>query len=222
MNFDYENSFKLDIINYQKPKNSIANVNLDLEQRQDDIKINNLNYEEGKNSIKIYGLKLKKNKFLSFKNIEIATTNNNFKIKNNKKIKINGSKFDASNLAKFLSKQDDENKLQKLNGEIEIDFNEMKAPMSEKIQNFKLIGEIKKGKFIRISSKGDFGGNNYLDISMKKDKNSEKKYLEIYSDLTRPLLTEYSFSMVFQEKLLFNTIIDGTKLPQNLKLKTLR
>jgi hypothetical protein len=28
---------------------------------------------------------------------------------------------------------------------------------------------------------------------MKKDKNSNKKYLEIYSDLTSPLLTEYSF-----------------------------
>ena len=223
LNFDYENSFKLDIINYQKPKNSIANVNLDLEQRQDDIKINNLNYEEGKNSIKIYGLKLKKNKFLSFKNIEIATTNNNFKIKNNKKIKINGSKFDASNLAKFLSKQDDENKLQKLNGEIEIDFNEMKAPMSEKIQNFKLIGEIKKGKFIRISSKGDFGGNNYLDISMKKDKNSEKKYLEIYSDLTRPLLTEYSFfNGLSGGKLLFNTIIDGTKTTSKLKIENFK
>ena len=28
---------------------------------------------------------------------------------------------------------------------------------------------------------------------MKKAKNNEKKYLEIYSDLTRPLLTEYDF-----------------------------
>ena len=41
--------------------------------------------------------------------------------------------------------------------------------MSEKLQNFKLIGEI-KGKFIKISSKGDYGGNNFLDISMKKIK----------------------------------------------------
>ena len=56
--------------------------------------------------------------------------------------------------------------------------------MSEKLKNFKLLGEIKKGKFIKISSKGDFGGNNFLDISMKKDENTDKKYLEIYSDLT--------------------------------------
>ena len=44
--------------------------------------------------------------------------------------------------------------------------------MSEKLQNFRLIGEIQKGKFVKISSKGDFGGNNYLDISMKKDKDT--------------------------------------------------
>ena len=56
-----------------------------------------------------------------------------------------------------------------------------------------MIGKIKKGKFINISSKGDFGNNNFLDISMKLDKKSNKKFLEIYSDLTRPLLTEYNF-----------------------------
>ena len=223
LNFDYGNSLKLGIINYQKPKNSNANIYIDLEQKEDNITINSLNYEEGKNLIKIFGLKFKKNKFLSFENIEIATTNNNFTIQNKKKIRVKGNKFDASNLAKFLSKQGSENKLQKLNGNIEIDFKEMKAPMSEKIKNFKLIGEIKKGKFIRISSKGDFGGNNYLDISMKKDKNSEKKYLEIYSDLTRPLLTEYSFfNGLSGGKLLFNTIIDGTKSNSKLKIENFK
>ena len=34
--------------------------------------------------------------------------------------------------------------------------------MSENLQNFKLLGEIKNGQFIKISSKGDFGGNNFL------------------------------------------------------------
>ena len=48
--------------------------------------------------------------------------------------------------------------------------------MSEDLKNFRLIGEIQKGEFIKISSKGDFGGNNFLDISMKKIKYN-KKYL---------------------------------------------
>ena len=42
--------------------------------------------------------------------------------------------------------------------------------MSEKLENFKLLGKIHKGKFVKISSKGDFGGNNFLDIIMKENK----------------------------------------------------
>ena len=48
--------------------------------------------------------------------------------------------------------------------------------MSEKIYNFKLIGEIKKGQLVKIISKGDFGGDNFIDITMKKDKNSKKNF----------------------------------------------
>ena len=102
---------------------------------------------------------------------------------------------------------------------IEIDFKNIKAPMSEKLENFKLIGEIREGQFVKISSKGDFGGNNFLDISMKKDKNTKKKYLEIYSDLTRPLLSEYSFfNGLSGGKLLFTSIIDETTTISKLKI----
>ena len=31
--------------------------------------------------------------------------------------------------------------------------------------------KIKKGKFVKIISKGDYGGKNFLDISMKSEKN---------------------------------------------------
>ena len=41
--------------------------------------------------------------------------------------------------------------------------------MSELIKDFKLIGKIEKGKFVKISSKGDFGGSNFLDIKMNYD-----------------------------------------------------
>ena len=45
----------------------------------------------------------------------------------------------------------------------------------------------------KISSKGDFGNDNFLDITLKNDKKNKKKYLEIYSDITKPFLTEYNF-----------------------------
>ncbi len=95
--------------------------------------------------------------------------------------------------------------------------------MSETLQNFKLLGEINQGQFIKITSKGDFGGNNFLDISMKRDKNTSKKYLEIYSDLTRPLLTEYSFFKgLTGGKLLFTSVIDGSNSISKLKIENFK
>lgn len=136
---------------------------------------------------------------------------------------VKGKKFDASNLAKFFKDQEDENKFANFNSDIEIDFEKIKVPMSENLKNFKLIGEIKKGKFVKIISKGDFGGNNFLDISMKSEKNTDKKYLEIYSDLTRPLLTEYSFfNGLSGGKLLFTSIIDNTNSNSNLKIENFK
>ena len=223
LDFDYKKNIEIGLINYKKSKNSVANVFFDLEKKEDNIKVNRLTFNEGSNSIKIIDLRFKKNNFSSFKKISVKTTNNNFFIQNNRKIFIKGTQFDATNLAKFLSDQDDEKKFEKVNSEIEIDFKNIKAPMSEKLKNFKLIGEIQKGKFVKISSKGDFGGNNFLDISMKKDKNSDKKYLEIYSDLPRPLLTEYSFfNGISGGKLLFTSIIDNLKSNSKLKIENFK
>jgi len=220
LNLNYRNSFTLDLINYKKPKTSIATLYLDLEINSDNINIYELSFKEGKNAIKINGLELKKNQLLSFKKIGVETTNNEFTVQKQKIITIRGNKFDATNLVKFLNKQVDENKLQQINSNIEIDFKKIKAPTSEMLQNFRLLGEIQKGKFVKISSKGDFGGNNYLDISMKNDKRTNKKYLEVYSDLTRPLLTEYSFfNGLSGGKLFFTSIIDGSKSNSKLKIE---
>jgi hypothetical protein len=151
------------------------------------------------------------------------TTNNDFFIQNDKKILIKGNKFDATNLTKLLSKNNGENIFKEINGNIEIDFKNIQVPLSEKLQNFKLLGEIKNGQFIKISSKGDFGGNNFLDVSMKKDKKSDKKYLEVYSDLTRPLLTEYRFfNGLSGGKLLFTSIIDGSKSNSKMKIENFK
>ena len=86
-----------------------------------------------------------------------------------------------------------------------------------------MIGDIKKLKFIKISSKGDFGEGNFLDISMKKNKDSSKKYLEIYSDLSKPLLTEYSFfNGLSGGNLLFTSIIDQEKNYSKLKIENFK
>ena len=223
LNFDFDKSLKLDLINYKKKQNSIANIFLNFKKRQDVIDVKQLNFKEEKNSIKLNNVLIKKNKLISFKRVEVDTPNNNFIIKNDKQINIKGAKFDARNLPKFLNSDSSENIFEKISKEIVIDFKNIKVPMSEKLQNFKLIGEIKEGKFTKISSKGDYGGNNFLDISMKKDKNTKKKYLEIYSDLTRPLLTEYIFfNGLSGGKLLFTSIIDESKSNSKLKIENFK
>ncbi len=223
LNFDFTDKIEIGIINYKKPKNTVSKLSLDFEKKGDLSIINQFIFNEGKNMIKINDLNFNGNKFTSFKKIEVLTANNDFLIQNENKIAIKGKKFDATNLARFFKKQSKENKFEKLNGAIEIDFAKIKVPMSESLQNFKLIGQIEKGQFTKISSKGDFGGNNFLDISMRKDKNSNKRYLEIYSDLTRPLLTEYDFFKGLSGgKLIFTSVIEDSTSISNLKIENFK
>jgi len=223
VNFDYKNSFNLDLINYKKPKNEIAKVSLEFEKKKNISNIKKLKFKEKNNLINISNLKFKDNNFESLKTADVSTKNNNFSIKWDKKIMINGNSFDATNLPKLLNQQGKGNNFKKVNTNIEIDIINIKAPLSEKLENFRLIGEIKKGKFTKISSKGDFGGNNFLDISLKKDNDSEKRFLEIYSDLTRPLLTEYGFFKGLSGgKLLYTSLIDGPKSNSKLKIENFK
>ena len=208
------------LINYTKSANSVANISLDLEKKKNYFKVRKFDFKEGNNLIKVDSLVLKQNKFSTFKKIEVKTSNNDFFIQNDKGILIKGNKFDATYLTKFFNKQSGENKFKKLNSNIEINFKKIKFPMSEVLKNFKLIGKIQDGQFVKILSKGDFGANNFLDISMKKDKDTNKKYLEIYSDLTQPLLSEYSFfNGLSGGKLIFTSTIDKTSSNSKLKIE---
>ena len=143
-------------------------------------------------------LTIDKQDIISLKKIKVKTFEknkimNDFSVDFGEKIKISGDKYDAKNLNKFLNQKSKNSILKKINKNIEIEIKNIDTPLSEKLKNFRLIGVIEKGKFVKISSKGDFGNNRFLDISMKNDKKNKKKYLEVYSDLPQPLLSEYNF-----------------------------
>ena len=228
LNFDYDDIINFNYINFKKPKDIKANIELDFEKNKENFKVNKIKITENKNLIEINKLMLKKNKIQSFKNLKIKTydknkINNDFKINYGEKIVIKGLKFDSTKLFKNLENRKFDNLFSNINKEIEIDFIDILIPFSEKLKSFKLIGKIKNGKFIKISSKGDFGNENFLDISMKQDKESKKKYLEIYSDLPRPLLSEYKFfKSLIGGKLLFTTIIDRNNSISNLKIENFK
>ncbi len=211
---DFEKTLNLDQINFTKPNGKKAEILVSLNKNKNIIKINEFSLKEKNNSILVKNLRFNQKKFLSLEKISIKTTNNgklnnDFSIFYKDKIIVKGSKFDATKLPQILSQETKTDLFTRIDKNIEIDFTNIDAPLSEQISNFKLIGKIEKGKFVKISSKGSFGGGNFLDITMKQDKNNNKKYFEVYSDLTRPLLTEYSFFKGLSGgKLLYSSIID--------------
>ena len=225
INFDYLNSLIFDAINYKKPSDRVANIVLNLKQKNKDTLINKLIYSEGNNKMIIEGISLQNNKFDSLKKITVKTnkdgkTNNDFIIDYGKKILIKGKQFDANQLSKMFSQKSEGSFFSKINKDIEIDFVNILVPLSKKLKNFKLIGRIENGEFVRISSKGDFGDNNFLDITMKNNNETKKKYLEVYSDLTEPLLTEYNFFKGLSGgKLLFTSVIDKNLSSSKLKIE---
>ena len=212
--FNYAQDIELDLINYKKDSKKVANIILNLSLKKNKINFKKINYLENKNLITIEDLNINKNNLISFKKIQVKTfsenvPNNDFIIQFGNKIKINGKKYDAKNLNKILNQKSKNNILKKISKDIDIDLNNVETPLKKNLKNFKLIGKIKNGKFIKISSKGDFGDNKFLDISLKSDNNNKKKYLEIYSDLPQPLLSEYNFFNGLSDgKLLFSSILE--------------
>ena len=120
--------------------------------------------------------------------------NNNFIIKNSNKNKINikGSIFDAKLLVKEFSNKSG-NFFKNISKDIEIDLDKILTDTDFPLNKFRLIGNIKKGKFEKISGKSEFIDNRYLDISLKREKDTNFKILEIHSDVARPLLNSYKF-----------------------------
>ncbi len=228
INFQYKNKIKIDIINYEKPKGKLADFKIDLEKINNSLNFKNIKFSERNNFMEINNLRFKNNQFQSLKNISIKTQNNkkknnDFKIQFKDKILIKGSKFDATNLPKILNQKSETKILNKINKDIEIDFSNIIAPLSENIESFKLLGRIERGKFTKISSKGSFGGENFLDITMKDNKKNNKKYLEIYSDLTRPLLTEYNFFKgLTGGNLLFSSVIEENRSTSKLMIENFK
>ena len=228
VNADYDRPINIDLINFSKPQGIVTSIFIDLEKFKDLVRIKEFKLKDNKNIIHVIGSEIQKGNLVTLKKIKIKSSrdgkiNNDFSVNLNKKISIKGLKFDATNLPKILNQKNEINNLIKINKEIEINFNTILAPLSEEISNFNLIGKIEKGKFTKISSKGNFEGNNYLDILMKSDGENKTKYLEIYSDLARPLLTEFKFFKgLTGGKLFYTSIIDDEYANSSLKIENFK
>ncbi len=228
LNFNLTQKINFEFINYFKDEGKIAKIFLDLKKNGKNLLFNNLEYKENSNLIKVKKLKISREKFVSFENIEVKTflnenIQNNFKIKFGKTIRIKGDKYDGKNLGKFFNKNKKQQNIKKLSKNLEIEISEILTPLSKKLNNFRLIGSIQNGQFVKISSKGDFGNNKFLDITLKSDKKNKKKYLEIYSDFPQPLLSEYNFFKGLTDgTLIFSSIIDSNSSNSKLIIENFK
>ncbi len=222
---DYDELFEFKTLNYIKKKGDVAKINFDLVKNKNSIKFNQINFKDGKNSLTLNGAKFSNGKLFQLDQFFVKTfkdniKNNDFSILFEKGILVKGDKFDARNIAKIFDNKNEKNIFSNISKDIEINLNNIIVPVSEKLKNFKLIGKIEKGQFVKISSKGDFGNNNFLDITMKNIKEDNKKYLEIYSDITKPLLTEYNFFKgLTGGNLLFSSVIEKNISFSKLKIE---
>jgi len=227
INFNFSEPLNINFINYQKKKNIIAEISTNFDLKNDIIFFKKIDYKENKNLILLENLKIKKKNLESIKKFKIKTfynnkLNNDFSLDFGKIIYVKGQKYDATNLNKILNQKTKNDFLKKISKKVDINLKKIQTPLADQLYNFKLLGTLKNGKFIKISSKGDFGNNKYLDISLKND-NNNKKFLEIYSDIPQALLSEYSFFKGLSGgKLTFSSIIDKDSSTSKLLIENFK
>ncbi len=196
------NLLKIPAMNYSFSKDSVASVKTKFSiNKNKTILFKDVSIEDRDNQFKIKNIHLGKDyNLINFQEIKIKTSidnniNNEFRIINKKeKLSIEGKVFDAKTILKEFEKNGKKNKfLKKFSKDIEIDFDKILKVAKFPIKNFRLIGKINKGTFEKISAKSDFSNNEHLDVSLTKQKETDGKILEVYSDIATPLLSDYKF-----------------------------
>ena len=62
----------------------------------------------------------------------------------------------------LIEKKNTQKTFENINKEITINLLNVETKLKHKIKNFNLIGKINKGKFVKLSSKGEFSNNRKL------------------------------------------------------------
>jgi hypothetical protein len=228
IDFDLPENIFLESINFKTNHKNKSNIKSEFNFINNNIIFKHINFTEGKNSISTNNLKLnKKNEIESISDVSVLTfnnnkENNNFKIFFKKKISVLGKKFDATYLLSKISNNNKKNLLKNFTKDIDIKINSLINKSQTSLNNFRLIGRVNKGKFEKLSAKGEFSEKEYLDITLKKNEDN-KQVLEIYSDLPQALLEDYKFfEGVNGGKLLYNSVFDKTSSVSKITIENFK
>ncbi len=225
------NHEKIPIIkkNFKKGEVFLLDTNLEI-NKNNNIKIKNLILKDSENFFQIENVSLNdKFQLNDFKKIKVKTkdnnkVNNDFIIENKKSIKIKGRIFDASILLEEIDSNENKNNfLKTITKNLEIDFNEVMTSTDIPLNDFRLVGLIKKGSLEKISAKSEFSKDRFLDISLKKEKKTNSSVLEIYSDEAKPLVNSYEFFEGLEGgNLFFTSKTNKNKNSSNLEIENFK
>ena len=239
INYDYKNKstiFDVNInlnnsniyfenINYFKPINKKANLKMNGYLSKNKKVLQNLEYVESKNRVLIKNLRLdNKIKIYDFDVISVNTLKdntfrNNFSIHKKKKmINFSGKKYDATYFFKNLNKDSKKKILsEKFNGKINFKINEI-VSTNDPLFDFAGVGQIKFGKFHKLTAKASYSDNELLDVSINPIDNNKKKLI-VNSDRAKPFINDFKFIKGFEDgKLEYISNYDDANSKSNLKI----
>ena len=239
INYDYKNkstifdaninlnnsSIYFENINYFKPINKKANLKMNGYLSKNKKVLQNLEYVESKNRVLIKNLRLdNKIKIYDFDVISVNTLKdntfrNNFSIHKKKKmINFSGKKYDATYFFKNLNKDSKKKILsEKFNGKINFEINEI-VSTNDPLFDFAGVGQIKFGKFHKLTAKASYSDNELLDVSINPIDNNKKKLI-VNSDRAKPFINDFKFIKGFEDgKLEYISNYDDANSKSNLKI----
>ena len=129
-----------------------------------------------------------------------------------------GKKYDATYFFKNLNKDSKKKILsEKFNGKINFKINEI-VSANDPLFDFVGVGQIKFGKFHKLTAKASYSDNELLDVSINPIDNNNKKLL-VNSDRAKPFINDFKFIKGFEDgKLEYISNYNDANSKSNLKI----
>lgn len=223
-NFFLEADFnlKLDAINYHDPNNLIK-LKGNLSFNKKELYFDQLVFEQDKSLLKISKLQISKNVVQDFENISLLTViednvTNQFEITKSKTgILIDGDVYDATKLIQTIIDSDNQ-KFFYFDTKLEIRLKNL-IKSNNNLRDFIMIGQLKSGNLVNLSSKVEDDIGSFLDINYNNKDNEST--LKIFSTNPLLLLEEFSFfEGIRNGELEFEYLTSETSKTGSLKIKS--
>ncbi|SVE56236.1 uncharacterized protein METZ01_LOCUS509090, partial [marine metagenome] len=209
INFD-NNPIKIKLINYSKEKNKKSNLKLKGSYNKSKVKFNEITYNEDQNFFELKDLIFNNNfKIVDLNKIKVDYLNEN-NIKNEFTIKkdltyynLSGKSFDSYNfINNILLSDSDESFLDNFNlkDETVLNINLNKVLLDKENSSKNLYGKltIKNNKVHNLNLTSVFDNNKKFELDVKTLKNNQK-ITSFYSDNAEPFVKHFKFIKGFKE-----------------------